>query len=78
MTEPRKFLGKLNPDATPRSVLRRAGLTSAAGACLWGLAFMLRPNPEFQPTLWTLVLFVFTGFVVGVVWEWQVPREWSE
>jgi len=68
------FLTKLNPNATPRSIVRRAGINCIIAATLWALAVIFRFNPNFQPSWWAFALWMACAVLVGIVWEWQVPR----
>ncbi len=65
------LLDKINPKATPRSVLRRA-VTSA----LVGAAFFLLFKPAVREA-WRIVLpvWVLLCAAVGALVEWQVPDE---
>ena len=69
------FLTKLNPNATPRSIVRRAGINCIIAAGLWALAVVFRFNPKFQPNWWAFALWMACAALVGAVWEWQVPPE---
>ena len=58
----RRFLSKLNPDATSGSVVRYGLLSAVVAAALYGLLAYLRLNERFQPTWWGFVAFVLIGF----------------
>jgi hypothetical protein len=70
-----EFFAKLNPRATPRSVLCRALISCVVSAGLWGVAVIFRFNPKFQPTWWAFIIFMLCAALVGAVWQWQVAPE---
>ena len=72
------FLTRLNPKATPRSVVHRACITCIASAAIWGLCLIFRPNPKWQASWPSFVLWLCCAVLVGAVWEWQVPDEDDE
>jgi hypothetical protein len=75
--QPRKstgFLSKLNPKATPRSVLRRVVRWCVIASAIWGVALTFGfKNPDRPRTLY-LVLILCVA-IAAAANEWQVPRK---
>jgi hypothetical protein len=69
------FLVQANSKATASSVIRRACITCAATAGLWGLCVLFRPNPAWQPSWMFFACWLVCAALVGAVWEWQVPDD---
>jgi hypothetical protein len=67
----RKFLAKLNPNATPGSMARRAAINCVVAAVLYGAGAVLHFNPRFQPSWIEFALFLAIAAFVAVVCEWQ-------
>jgi hypothetical protein len=69
--EPRKrsrFLEKLNPKATLRSVVRKAMINGIVAAAVW---WLLRLNHNWHPEWWAFVSWELAAVIVGAVSEWQ-------
>jgi hypothetical protein len=70
-----RFLAKLNPEATPRSVVRSVFLSCLGAAAVWFLLILFPDNPMWKPNLPMFLLWEVCAGLAGAVIEWQVPGE---